>query len=644
MTMPESRDRLRFRDFTLDVRSYQLRRAGRPVRLERRPMDLLLLLVERRPDLVTHHEIADRLWGKDVFVDVETGIHGAIRKVRQALRDSPDRPVFVETVPARGYRFIAPVEVDADESVASAEAAAKPSVPSLPPAIPAADTGPVTIDRRFRRARIWTAALAVLVVIGFLAWKVFDAGESRVTLAVMPSENLSGDADRGYLADGLTEEMGVALDKLDPRRVSVLGRSSVRGYNRTTKSPSEIGRELGADYLVESSIRADAGRLRITAKLIRARDQVQVWSESFDREPAGILALQQELSAAIANQISVQLSAGTLDALSRRQTRNAEAYDLYLRGQNFANQRTPATTAKAIEYFTRATTLDPNYALAWSGIAFAHAASSINGDAPPLEMRPRARDAASRALSADPTLAEAHLVQGYVDWMFEWNWPAAEANLRHAVELNPRLEVAHRVLGHVLSQMGQHREAAPWMRRARELDPRFAMAFAMSAQVAFQARDYPQAIDFARQAIALDDELWIGYMERGQALERTGQDDLALEALNTAARFSAGNSKGLSLKGYILAKIGREQEARDVLAALDAASRKTYVPPYALALIHAGLGDRDAALASLERAYAARDVHLIFLPVDPKWDPYRNDRAFVDLLARCGFSRTSGSQ
>ncbi len=621
---------LRFADFTLDVRNYQLRRAGRPVRLERRPMDLLVLLVERRPELVSHQEIADRLWGKDVFVDVETGIHGAIRKVRQALRDSPDHPVFIETVPARGYRFVAPVDVDA--------------VPG-PSAAPAADEPPKAATRV--GAKVWTlGAVAVIALAGVLFWNRYGAGtvDSRVTLAAMPVENLSGDPDREYLAGGLAEEMVVALDKLDQRRVSVLGRSSVRRYQRTMKSPAEIGRELGVDYLVESSIRGDGGRLRITAKLIRVRDQVQVWSESYDREPAGVLALQQELSAAIADQIRVRLSSGTLDALSRRQTRNAEAYDLYLRGQNFANQRTPPTTAKAIEYFTRATALDPKYALAWSGMAFAYAASSMNGDARPLEMWPRAREAARQALSADPTLAEAHLAQGYVDWLFEWNWPAAEATLRRAVELDSRLAMAHYALGHTLSQLGRHREAEQSLRRARELDPLNAMLFAMSSHIAFQTRDYQAALNFARQAIALDSELWIGHMARGQALERMDQTDQALEALTAAARFSRNNSKAISLRAYILAKTGRVQEARDVLAALAAAAQTEYVPPYAFALIHAGLGDRAAVMEWLERAYVARDVHLIFLPVDPKWDPFRTDPAFVRLLARAGFTQSTGSQ
>jgi TolB-like protein/Flp pilus assembly protein TadD len=453
---------------------------------------------------------------------------------------------------------------------------------------------------------------------------------------VLPFENLTGEAEREYLSDGLTEETIAALGRIDPEHVSVFGRTSMMMYKRASRSLSEIGRELGADYLVESSIRAETGQLRITANLVRVKDQVQVWSASYDREPTSILGLQRELSTAIAQQIRRRLSPDRLDALARRQTRNAEAYDLYLRGRNFANQRTAPTTRKAIEYYGLATAVDPDYALAWSGLAFAHSSSSINGDAPPREVGARAREAAAHAVRVAPDLAEAQLSLGYVNWILDWNWPAAEAAFRRAIGLDPTSAVAHLLLGHALSQSGRHGEAHAATRRARELDPLEPMTHALSSQVAFQGRDYPGALDHARQAIVLDPEFWIGYMMLGQAYERLGEGDLALEALTNAARFSGRNSKVLSLRAYIHAK-ARANEAREVLRTLDAVSRERYVPPYALALVSAGLGEHDAVFEWLDRAYHDRDVHLIFLTVDPKWDPYRTDPRFEDLLQRCGF-------
>jgi TolB-like protein/tetratricopeptide (TPR) repeat protein len=573
-----------FRDFELDVAAYQLRRHGRPVRLERRGMDLLVLLVERRRQLVTRLDIVDQLWGKDVFVDVETGINTVISKVRQALRDSPKAAAFVETVPGKGYRFIADVEV----------------VRAVSPQPPA-----------------------------------------NVILAVLPFENLAADADLEYLADGFTEEATTAVGQIDPDHLRVIGRTSVMAYKRTTKSLAEIARELGATYLIEGSIRAERSRWRITAKLIRMPDQVQMWSAFFDSEPSSMLEFQRELSTAIAEQIRLRLSPERLSALAKRHTGNTDAYDFYLRGRYFWSQLTPATNKRAIEYYERAIVLDSNYALAWSGIADASLASSINSDVPPLQIVPRAREAARRAVDAKPDLAEAQTSLGYLNFLLEWDWSAAESAFRRAIALDPSYALAHRMLGHVLSQTGRHAAARPVMRRAREVDPLYAMNHAMSSQVAFQTRDYPAAVEHARQTIIVDPDFWIGYVQLGQVYEQLGEADLALESLANAARLARGNSKVISFRGYVLAKLRRVDEARDVLRTLEAASRDRYVPPSAMALVHAGLGEGEAVFQWLNRAYDARDVHLIFLPVDPKWDDFRSDRRFETLLSRCGFTRAA---
>lgn len=621
MTDIPTRETLRFGEFELNVAAYELRRNGRTVRLERQPMDLLILLVERRGNLVTRADIVHRLWGPDVFVDVETGVHTAIRKIRQALRDSAEEPAFVETVAGKGYRFVAPVE---------------PVGPS--------ETTPV--GRAPLSSRRKGALLAGALVLGLLAafsawrWTQSAASPSRVILAVLPFESIGGDPERGYLADGLTEETIASLGQMDPERVAVIGRQSVMMYRgNASKSLADIGRELNADYLLESSLRAEGGQFRVTVKLIRARDQVQVWSESYDREPTSVLSLQRELSADIADQIRLRLSPERLDALARRQTRNADAYDLYLRGRNFANQRTPATTLKAIEYFERATAVDPTYALAWAGLSHAYSASPMNSDRSPLEVWPHARDAAARALQSDPNRAEAHYAMAYTNWVLDWDWRAAESEFRRAMALDASFAFTHISLGHLLSQAGRHDLGRVEMQRARELDPLNPMTHAMSSQVEFQARNYAVALEHARRAIALDPEFWIGHMQQAQALDRMNRSEPALEALVKAGRFSGQNSKTMSLRGFVLAKAGRTDEAREVLATLESVAHDRFVPPYANALVHAGLGDRDAAFDWLDRAYAARDVHLIFLPVDAKWDEYREDPRFIALVSRCGFTR-----
>ncbi len=639
MPPPDPPLALRFGEFTLDVTAYQLRRDGRPVKLGRQPMDLLILLVERRGQLVTRADIVARLWGPDVFVDVEMGVNTAISKVRQALHDSPDAPRFLETVPGKGYRFVAPID-DAAPAPPPAPAPAMPAGGSAP----AASAAPLEPAPRRSAATAIAAVVALVAVVAMLAaigagglniWRSRPPEPLRtVALAVLPCVNLDKDVERDYLAAGLTDETSASLARIDPAHLTVKGRT--RPYRGTTKTAAEIGRELSVDYLVESSIRAEGSRVRMTVSLLRVRDEAHVWSQLFDREATSLLSLQQELSSAIAQQIRLTLSPEGLRGVQTRQTSNAAAYDAYLRGRYQQHRRTAEGNRQAIALFRQAITLDPAYALAWSDLSLVYAASTINGDAPPAAVAGLAQEAGRRAVAIDPSLPEAQMAFGYERWLLGWDWPAAETALHRALELDPSNGAGHRTLGHVLSQRGRQAEAMTSMARARELNPLDSVNWALSAQVAFQARDLAAAAIFARRAIVLDPQLWIGYIELGQAYAGAGEPDLALEAFADAERLANGNSKVPAMRGYVLARMGRTAAARAVVESLTHPSNR-YVPPYAAALVYAGLGDREATFAALEKAYAARDVHLINLPVDLKWDPYRTDPRFVDLLKRCRF-------
>jgi DNA-binding winged helix-turn-helix (wHTH) protein/tetratricopeptide (TPR) repeat protein len=567
----------KFGEFRIEAAKRMLLRDGGAVPLTPKVFDTLLHLVQRHGDTVDKEELMRAVW-PDSIVE-ENNLNQNVSALRRVLGERRGESRYILTVPGKGYRFIASVEV----------------------------------------------------IEGAVA------GTPRATIAVLPFENLSADAEREYFGDGLTEETIAAVGQIDPEYLSVIGRTSVMAYKRTNKTAGEIGRELNASYLIEGSLRAEGGRLRIMSRLIRVRDQVQVWSASHDGQPGSLLTFQRELSAAIAEQVRLRLSPERMDALGRRQTQNAQAYDLYLRGRYLWHQLSPATTRRAAEHYMRATELDPDYALAWSGLADGFSASPINGDASPLAVWPRAREAVMQALRAEPNLAEVQGSLGFMRFWLDWDWRGAEEAFRKAIELDPNYPLPHRMLGILFSYLGRREEAKKAIGRARELDPLLAVHHALSAQVAFFGRDYDAAQRFARQAIAIDPEFWVGHMQLAQALAETNETDAAFDSLENAERTSGGNSKVLGLRGYLFGRLGRVDGAQEVMKTLEAISRERYVPPYAMALVHAGLGENREALGWLERGLEAHDVHLTFLPADAKWDRLRGDAGFSDLVARCRF-------
>jgi DNA-binding winged helix-turn-helix (wHTH) protein/tetratricopeptide (TPR) repeat protein len=571
-----------FAGIRVDRRKRVLLREGVSIPLTPKVFDTLLYLVEHQGEVLEKEVLMRAIW-PDTIVE-ENNLSQNISVLRRVLGDDRGENRYIVTVPGKGYRFI--------------------------PLVESVGTAPANPQEHL----------------------------SRETIGVLPFENIGAGPEREYLADGLTEETIASLGQIDPDHLSVIGRTSVMRYKGTTKTLAEIGLELAAGYLIESSLRAEGGRLRITSKLIRVSDQLHVWSASFDSEPSSMLTFQRQLSAAIAEQVHLRLSPERLSALARRQTHNAEAYDLYLRGRHFWQQLTPSTTKRAVEYFVRATELDPNYALAWAGQADAYSAGPVTGDAPPLSVHARARDAATKAVQAEAGLAEAQTSLGFVAFWLDWTWAAAEAAFKRANMLDPSYPMAYRMIGILYSHMRRHHEAAVAMRRLRELDPLLPINQALSAQVAFAARDFPAAVRFARQAIALDPEFWVAYLQLAQAREQLNENELALDALNMAGRFCGGNSKVIALRGFIFARMGRTDEALQVLRTLETISQEKYIPPYAIALVQAGLGVTDSAMEWLERAYEKRDVHLVFLTMDPKWDAYRTEARYAAVLKRCAFT------
>lgn len=650
---------LQFGDFELDVTAYKLRRLGRPVRIERIPMELLILLLERRGDLVSREEIVERLWGQETFVDAETGINTAISKVRQALRDSASRPVFIQTISGKGYRFIAPAppEVSLNQDRASLEKAAiqpliVPSTPSVfvengaderASQLVANATG-AEIAPKLSTARRTTTVLAIvaagllLMVAMYLSRGFLPRSQSAgdaVTVALLPFENLTGQPNQEYFADGLTEETIAVLGRVNPKRIVAIARTSTMVYKGRTKNVAQIGQELGADYLLEGSVRREEDRVRVTVQLIRIRDQSPIWSESFDRFGSGVIQIQDELGNAIARQVQVELS--PIDVAPRQQTRILEAYDPYLIGRHFWNQLTPNSIRKSIEYFQAAVAKDPSYALAFAGLAEAYTILPITSDAAPLEMWPLAKEAALEAVRLNGSLSEAQAAAGMVDFWLEWDWDRAAQRLRRAIQLNANNAAAHRVYAHVLSNSGRHNEAVEEIAIARKLDPFSPITNTLTGQFLYFAGRQEEAIGALQRAFAIDPAFWIAHTFMGQIQESRGRSAAAIESFDKAYEFSGGNTSALSVKGYVLARSGKQSEAEQIVSGLIQTGQRRYVPPYNIALVYAGLGKRESALDWLDKAYQAHDVRMIFLTVDPKWDDLRSHRRFRELLRRCRF-------
>jgi TolB-like protein/DNA-binding winged helix-turn-helix (wHTH) protein/Flp pilus assembly protein TadD len=634
----------RFGDFELDTGRHELRRDTKLVRLERMPMELLVLLVEKRGELVSREEIVASLWGQGTFVDSDSGVNTAVRKIRLALRDTIDEPKFLQTVTGKGYRFLAPISGEGDSGVFDS----RPGAPTIPPIVPPAATISPATELPVSRwiGRRWFLGGLTSAVAATIGYRVLTR-PSISTLAVLPFENLTGDQRQDYFTDGLVEETIAVLGTMNHGRLRVIARTSTFAYRQRTKNVSEIGRELGADYLLEGSVRREGQRVRVTVKLIRVADQVQIWAENLDREGSAVIQVQDELAKAIAGYIQGEL--GGRDSVGRqardgqivalRQTRNLEAYEWYLLGRHLSEQPSAASNQKAVEYYHLAIARDPEHALAWAGLAHALASQPIAGDGATEKFRPAAVHAANEALRLNDRLAEGYVAAGRIDFWMEWDWTRAKRRLSRAIELNQNSADAYRMYAHVLSNSGAHSEADLAITKAQQLDPLSAMITAMRAQFRIFAGSYREARIHAEKSIAIAPEFWIPHVILGKVEERLGNAESAIASLDRAYRLSRGNTEPLSIKGYVLARMGRRAEAEQVRRELEQGGLSRFVPPYNIALVCAGLGDREAALKWLERAFAARDVHMAFLPVDPKWTELRGWEAFESLLRRCQFAR-----
>ena len=567
---------LRFESFELDVRSRELRKGKNRIRLQEQPFEILRLMLERPGDVVTREELAQRLWPKGTFVDFEHSLNAAVKRLRAALGDDADNPRFVETLPRRGYRFIA--------SLGGSQTIAVP---------------------------------------------VF-APDYKVRLAVLPFANLSGDSSQEYFSDGLTEEMILQLGRLGRGRIGVISRSSSTVFKGTARRAREIGELLRADYLLEGSVRREGDRVRITAQLVETSSEAHLWTDVYERDLTDYLSVQAEVASRIAQSLAVEL----LPEQPVQPSHDVAAYQTYLKGRYYWNLPGDQGFPQAINFFEQASAADPTFAAAHADLARAHTARAEYYNLVPRQALETARPIAERALQLDPHLSHAHLAVANIRAMLDWDWDAAETGFKQAIALNPSSDGAHRWYGLLLAGLGRAPDAVREAQRARELDPLCLVVGTSAAWTQFMAGDYEAAIDTCRIVLDMKQHFPPATRVLGASLMQMGRAAEGIAEMEAAAANAPANPVLLAWLAHAKATRGECGVAKTILEAVERLRSQRFVPSYHLALAHVALGDADAAFALLDRACDERDPMLVMVAGDPRFEPIHGDARFTALTSR----------
>ncbi len=623
----------RFEEFELDPGAFELRRAGKPVRLERIPFEFLCLLVERNGQMVARQEILDRIWGKDVFLDADNAINTAVRKIRQALRENPDTPRFLHTISGKGYRFEAAL------------------IAPPPPATEASNL-PAARKRGVPAWGLWLVPIVVLIVVAVALFARHSSrretrqSPKKVMLAVLPMENLSGDPKEDYFADGMTEEMITQLGRLDPERLGVIARTSAMQYKGTRESTAQIAKDLGVQYLLEGSVRQSGNNIRVTVQLIQSSDQTHIWAEDYDRQLRDVLELQSDVARAVASKIQLELPHQTEARLAATPRVNPDAYQDYLEGLQAWNLRTPEGIERSITNFNAAIVADPNYALAYAGLADAYNLAPVFGVAKPVEAFPKAEAAATQALSLDGQLGEAHTALGFSKAHLDYDWSAAEREYQKGIDLDPNSANAHLFYSNsYLSPLGHHDEAISEMKRAIELDPLSPPVQSFLGRTYVWARRYSDARSQFLHCIEINPGFALNH-ERLSHLDAQLGDYADAIAEDTKAREFSGEQPANVVAGErALRQAVDSGGARGFwMKLLERADEKenppeAYTTAFGRAIIHAELGEKTAAIDWLERSFATHELAMTEIGITPEFDGLRQDPKFRSLLSRTGLGR-----
>jgi len=614
---------LRFDNFELDVRAGELRKHGSKLRLQGQPLHVLAALLTHAGDVVTREDLRSGIWPADTFVDFDHSLHNAVARIREALGDSAEMPRYIETLPRRGYRFIAPVE----------------GIPAQSPHHSAQSEAPLDLKLRKSRAFL-AAAIVALLVVGFaflvtrLALRPTNAASRPHSIAVLPLDNLSGDPSEDFFADGMTDQLITDLAKVGS--VRVVSRTSVQHYKGTKKSLPEIARELNVDDIVEGSVIRSRQRVRVTAQLVQASTDQHLWAETYDRDLGDVLMLQGEVADAIAQQVRAQLTPEQRAQLRLAHPVNPAAYDDYLRGRlYFTNEFTkPDSLRKAQRYFGESIQKDPSFALAYAGLADTYVFLAFSGALQKDQVYRSSKEALAKALELDDNIGEAHDTLGVLSWRFDWDWDAAEREFERAIALAPSYSCTHEDRAIFLAFRGRRAEALNEIKKIDQLDYGFSSAISESLTY-YELRDYPRLIEASKRGLILDSQDSFQHYLLGVGYEGVGDLQQAISEYKKAMEISSGFDLAAVALARADSALGKKAEAQKILRDLE--HRETSASPYTMATVYALLGENDKALEFLEKACSGKSLDItLFLQTDFALDSLRSDPRFQSLLRRIG--------
>ena len=660
---------MRFGSFEAHLNSGELRKRGLKIKLQNQPFQVLVILLKHAGEVVTREELRQKLWPTDTFVDFDHGLNNAINRLREAICDSAEHPKFIETLPRHGYLFIAQVVTGGAVTQPSGSIAQQDCPQAVTPEASAranttgacADQGPRAVEEsavvapcerqpgrgppsadKFPPPLLRVTLIVMLLVttgVGWFTWqrlRVYSGSAARErihALAVLPLENLSADKEQEYFVDGMTDALITELAKIGSLRV--ISRTSSMRYKRTGKPLSQIARELNVDAVLEGSVVRSQNRVRVSARLIKTAGDRHIWAEIYERDLRDVLELQGEIARSVASLIKNKVTPEERARLGGNQPVNPEAYEAFLKGRYFWNRRTELGLTKSLEYFRQAIDKDAGYALAHAGLADSYGLLGGLEFLPPRDAYSKAKAAARRALALDDRIGEAHTVLADAMYMMDWDWRGAEREFKRAIALSPGYATAHQRYSLLLLKIGRTEESLFEIHRAQTLDP---LSLSINASVGWRllwARQYNQAIDVLQKTLEMDPNFCVTHLYLGWAYEAKGNPEKAILELQKAVLLSAGPREKASL-GHAYALGRHTRQAQNILRELEERSRGAYVPAYDIAIIYAGLGEKDRAFEYLAKAYQDRSVELTSLKADLELDNLRSDPRFNDLLHRVG--------